>query len=392
MAEASAKRGNRNLPQQLTLDHVSPATRLLEKRRQMFEVQEALDAQKEEFQRREATFKRREEMLKKKDLELQESLIKFNKFLQENDSKRSRAEKKEKDEVKQRLVKEQEITKLQEALMQQKEQRRVMTIELDKMMKHQSFLESVLDATEEFPEITDLLSRYETLDAAHSDLISRQVQAEEHNEAERHELTQFVRDKTDEILGANNTIAELQKLQELTISHTREGESQSDRRLQDVSERTLQLGQVMMACDNIYHRCSTFNPDVQRSRGDYLAKASKGEQVDDETEVVIDKLSFICAFITDYAGIIKSLSARRAEKEAMQGTQTQRKDGEGAGESTVAGDGSADLSKSRAPKSVAPTSVAPGAAPASIAPKEGSAPQSQVMGSAHKSASTFSNE
>ena len=53
MAEASAKR-NRNLPQQLTRDHVSPATRLLEKRRQMFEVQEALDAQKEEFQRREA--------------------------------------------------------------------------------------------------------------------------------------------------------------------------------------------------------------------------------------------------------------------------------------------------------------------------------------------------
>ena len=39
--------------QSLTLDHVSPATRLLEKRRQMFEVQEALDAQKEEFARRE---------------------------------------------------------------------------------------------------------------------------------------------------------------------------------------------------------------------------------------------------------------------------------------------------------------------------------------------------
>ena len=31
-----------------TLDHVSPATLLLEKRRQMLEVQQALDAQKEE--------------------------------------------------------------------------------------------------------------------------------------------------------------------------------------------------------------------------------------------------------------------------------------------------------------------------------------------------------
>ncbi len=45
----------KHLPQTLTLDHVSPATRLLEKRRQMFEVQEALDAQKEEFARREVS-------------------------------------------------------------------------------------------------------------------------------------------------------------------------------------------------------------------------------------------------------------------------------------------------------------------------------------------------
>ncbi len=46
-APPSRVRRNRSLPQQLTLDHVSPATRRLEKRRHMFEVQEALDAQKE---------------------------------------------------------------------------------------------------------------------------------------------------------------------------------------------------------------------------------------------------------------------------------------------------------------------------------------------------------
>ena len=63
----------RNFPQQLlTLDHVSPATRLLEKRRQRFEVQEARDAQKEDFERREHAFQQREEALRKKDLALQE--------------------------------------------------------------------------------------------------------------------------------------------------------------------------------------------------------------------------------------------------------------------------------------------------------------------------------
>ena len=40
-----------NTPPNFLLDHVSPATRLLEKRRQMFEIQEALEAQKEEFSR-----------------------------------------------------------------------------------------------------------------------------------------------------------------------------------------------------------------------------------------------------------------------------------------------------------------------------------------------------
>jgi hypothetical protein len=44
------------LPQTLVLDHVSPATRLLEKRRQMFEVQEALEAQKQEFNRKVGCF------------------------------------------------------------------------------------------------------------------------------------------------------------------------------------------------------------------------------------------------------------------------------------------------------------------------------------------------
>lgn len=42
----------RSVPRTLVMDHVSPATRLLEKRRQMFEVQEALELQKEEFNKK----------------------------------------------------------------------------------------------------------------------------------------------------------------------------------------------------------------------------------------------------------------------------------------------------------------------------------------------------
>ena len=57
----------------------------------------------------EKKFKDREETLKRKDIGLQESLIRFSKFLQDNDAKRVRALKKAADERKTREEKEQEI-------------------------------------------------------------------------------------------------------------------------------------------------------------------------------------------------------------------------------------------------------------------------------------------
>ena len=79
-------------PQQLIFENVSPATRLLEKRRQMYEVQDALEAQKQRFAQEEEAFQKKEVQLRAKDLQLQQQLIKFNKFLQDNKAKRRRAE------------------------------------------------------------------------------------------------------------------------------------------------------------------------------------------------------------------------------------------------------------------------------------------------------------
>ena len=87
-------------PPPLVLEHVHPETRLLEKRRQMFEVQDRLEEQKAAFAKASEAFDRREETLRRKDLDLQESLVRFSKFLQENDGKRTRAQRKAQDEIK----------------------------------------------------------------------------------------------------------------------------------------------------------------------------------------------------------------------------------------------------------------------------------------------------
>jgi len=240
-------------------------------------------------------------VLKNKDRELQESLIKFNKFLQDNDSKRNRAEKKEKEEIKQRVVKEHEIVKLNEELRKQKEKRQRMMQELDKMMKYHLYLECVLDTADEFAEISDLLSRYDTLEAANLDLVSRSQQADSQQEQQRYDLQLFIREKTDEILGYNNKIAELQKMSEKTAEATLEEQANSERHMSTVAERKLQFGQVMMACENIYQRCCD-RSSVQRKK---LQSAASDEDEVEVIRVIIEKLMFIRDYVLDLSSITK---------------------------------------------------------------------------------------
>ncbi len=60
----------------------------------------------------EVVFRQREEALKRRDLELQDSLLRFTKFLQENDAKRARACKRAAEEARLRAEKEAEIARL----------------------------------------------------------------------------------------------------------------------------------------------------------------------------------------------------------------------------------------------------------------------------------------
>ena len=155
----------------LVLENVNPTTRLLEKRRQMFEVQDRLDEQKAEFRAEEERFKDREETLKRKDLDLQESLIRFSKFLQENDGKRTRAQRKAQDEIKIRTQKEAEIDRLATELDGLRTSSETTEAAAGRQSRYATYLESVVDLGEGYQEINDVMLRHATLAATNRDLL-----------------------------------------------------------------------------------------------------------------------------------------------------------------------------------------------------------------------------
>ncbi|KAJ3125373.1 Cilia- and flagella-associated protein 73 [Nowakowskiella sp. JEL0407] len=229
-------------------DHdLTPATRLLEKRREMLEVENGLIMQKEEFSMKMESLSQRREELARKEVQLKESLMKFDKFLKENDAKRTRALKKSMEERKMKEQKEVEIHKLKETQSTLTEVRDRQAEIVDKNLIYQRFLESVLESTDEFGETKDILSRYDTLAATNIELIERARDAQERTERDRIAFTQSTEEKNNRILNYNNEIAKLQTKLEECQSRSAKWQAEWDQTLKTATQKSLLLGQVKIS-------------------------------------------------------------------------------------------------------------------------------------------------
>lgn len=308
LLETYGGRSSNTLPQTLMFDHVSPATRLLEKRRQMFEVQEALNSQKEEFSRREDAFRRREENLRRKDLELQESLIKFNKFLQENESKRNRAMKRIAEEKKQREIKEKEIELLKIQLIQKKKDEMIQKLEVEKNLKYQDYLENVVSTMSKFfPEISDILNRYKTLRDANIYLIEKHKTEESQTDLIQRDYVNLKKSSENAVLNNTNAIADKQLVLEQCRLHTMREQVEIEKVTMEASEKGLELGQILSSVTNILERCEeSFRIRHNKHHVDRsLTDKSIVQNLPDACLQADNKLNDITLFMTDYRDIIQ---------------------------------------------------------------------------------------
>lgn len=297
-----------NLPQMLMINYVSPATRLLEKRRQMFEIQEALDARKEEFLRRDDAFRRREDALRRKDLELQESLIKFNKFLQENESKKNRAMKRMNEERRHREAKESEIKSLSDQLAAKKKEEHDLKRDVERNRKYQEYLENVVQFVgKDFPEISDLLNRYWILKEARVSLTAKQTSDEKESDKLRTALSIYTKEKETEILNRSNEIAALQLKLEQQLSLGTRLRVDAEQSMIESSEKVLELGQIFSCVDNLLTRCETsfelrHNKPAKSARKPLAGMRLPVEEMWREVSTRLDEIS---AFTIDYMEICK---------------------------------------------------------------------------------------
>ena len=240
------------VPGQLSQDQAddiptaSQSTLLLQKKKEMAEVQQQLDRKKEEFRMRMQQCQEKEMELAGKQEQLKEGVRKFEKFLKENDAKRIRANRKALEEIKLKELKESEKQKMTKELEVQEKKRNELQHELASKQRFEQFLERVCDATEQFEDIPEVLKRYETLDAANLDLLHKMDEAQTGAEATSKRLTAVMKKTQTEALIVNSDIAEKQKgLKERRIE-LQDAEELMIRQADDAKEGLMELGEINM--------------------------------------------------------------------------------------------------------------------------------------------------
>jgi chromosome segregation ATPase len=136
------------------------STLLMKKKKEMREVNDALEFMKEEYRSRMDLCDKRQREFEAKQLEMKEQVLKFEKFIQENDAKRARADAKAKQERRVLEQKDAELRRLAAELDAAMAEEAKLKEQREKLKGFQGFLTRTIDASEqEFDEIGDLLSR-----------------------------------------------------------------------------------------------------------------------------------------------------------------------------------------------------------------------------------------
>ena len=243
--------------------HLAAATRLLARKQELTEVESELQRCKANYKQRMHEISEERDVLEQRDKALKTSLLKFDKFLAENDSKRYRALKKVEEERDLQHAKDREVARLTEDLQKLNDSKALIQQRVDDNKLFQDFMDRTVESTEDYEEVHDIMNRYDILFATKQHLMTNEQASQDLVEAARMDLINYSEDRNTEILGLNNRLSELQTRYDRAQQAVVSWENTWTRIKNTAAKKTLLLGQVKMAIHNLYQLSSRYH----RARG-----------------------------------------------------------------------------------------------------------------------------
>ncbi|KAK2183881.1 hypothetical protein NP493_293g03048 [Ridgeia piscesae] len=241
--------------------HTKQQTLLLHKEVEGEHVEEQLREKRAEFQRRMDACSVKRTSLQRKQQEMKDRVSKFEKFIQDNESKRRRAIQKYQMEVRLKEQKKLELEYLKKELEDLTNKYIYLKNKLDAYKKYEEFLMQVVSILpEDYLEVNDtklnsLMMRHRTLSDTNDSLIHNIINITDELEQKKQEMEQLLQEHDKLKLSINSQLSLKQKELEHTQSHNDELEAKFSRHKLDFRSRLAMYAQIIMAIDNIAEKC-----------------------------------------------------------------------------------------------------------------------------------------
>lgn len=233
-------------------DHTE-VTKMLEKRRQLFEIEEAFNLQSDEFKKNMDKFKIQEDTIKRTDNKIQEKFIRHCKFLAENKDKRNRAKRHMEEE---RIIKKSKKAQVQaeeEVLEQLERQKLLFESKISQLQPYETYLQKVVEQNQDqYTDIRDLLQRFQTLQQSNKRLREHKEEVEQQLNSLNQEITAFEKNKNVDIMILNNEITNFQKQYETLELKNIKIQDEVKASEQNNNMKMSSLAKLMLTIDNLY--------------------------------------------------------------------------------------------------------------------------------------------
>lgn len=263
---------------QFMLDPTSSATKLLEKRREMYELQEALQRDKDKFTEKEGQFKKTEEELRNRDEEFHKKIVEyyknsFEKKIKDNYNYNNKLQEEHQNQT--RLTG--EIGELEQNNEKLKADLEKLKLIHESLKKYEEYLREVKEKhPDSFNDIGEIINKYENLTKIYNDLKSEEDKIRTKMKLDADEFRKRKQNLESNINKIISETAEIQKKIKETKDEKKKLENTVNLFEAKSNSVVSSLEQILLAIENIYSKCREKNDWTKHDIDKKEKKEKKG--------------------------------------------------------------------------------------------------------------------
>lgn len=279
--------------------------RLIDKKRESYELQTELDHKKEDHKTKMKMFSEKAKGLEAKNLENQEEVVSKDAYVRDNWRKRQREEERLQSEATLLKTKQKELEDLQNQLEALQERKKAIEIQLQASLPYKHYLDSVFEAAPEMVsnssvnEVQGIVTKHQTMTEYRSQLQVRLMRSQQILKQLKDAMAMYDDSSTNFSVEVDYQLKVIAQAQEASFKQFGRQRHQQEAQANQNRIKAEEAALIRLSIDNMYQKAKTWSS--------FMSKFKKKE---DERMTLLAKFNYVKDLIDDMKEIVEQIEQK----------------------------------------------------------------------------------